>query len=324
MSESQQQVIMKHLISSNPSSLSVGSVTIDKIGRHPTFFVLLPWIATNYPWALSTCFRYPVFELLGLHIRRVLNGEPPNGTARILRELFEAYPLGLLQKDQIGMSPFDYVLRAYGDVESVELFLWMVQVCPPGKFPKEDFVGFNLLHRACICLADHVDSGSSKTCKLLIERCPEYVRAQCHGYRGIGDLPIHFLLKRSQHPVDPIVREIVVKLLREYPVSYFMPGHRYGAAPSDSPNTHPFVKVIKTILDEEVEVKDNICQLQEASRVCEALTNDTDNQNTSLAAVSVIFNDWANVVFIPHLEERLEALAMEIQHECNTTKSEDA
>ena len=54
-----------------------------------------------------------------------------------------------------------------------------------------------------------------------------------------------------------VVKEVVACLLREYPES-FNKGHFLHGAP----NSIPFVRRIKTLLDEEKELKENVAYLQ--------------------------------------------------------------
>jgi len=97
---------MKHLISSNPCALlsETDSININKIARDRTNSVLLPWIATNFQWALDDPNNSsPLFDLLGLHVRS-LGVHECTVTATTIRQLLEVYPRGLVQADKMGYT----------------------------------------------------------------------------------------------------------------------------------------------------------------------------------------------------------------------------
>ena len=309
---------MKHLISSNPCALlsKTDSININKIARDRTNSVLLPWIATNFQWALDDPNNSsPLFDLLGLHVRS-LGVHECTVTATTIRQLLEVYPRGLVQEDELGYTPFHYILRGCHNECSAKLFNWMVEQCPTSRLATQDCNGLTLLHRTCKCLTDHLDSHSANMCKCLIEHCPELTQIKWKTFSSgeCGDLPSHFLFQHSQNPA---VREIIVSLLRLYPDSYDMASRRRMA-----PKSVPFTQRIKPILDEELELKKNIKHMQEVSREFRFATNNTENQSSLAIAACDIFCNWATVVFIPHLEVNMERVTMQLQHECYTKSNE--
>ena len=101
-------------------------------------------------------------------------------------------------------------------------------------------------------------------------------------------------------------------MLREYPESFNKRHTLYG-----SPTSIPFVRRIKTLLDEERELKENVVYLQEVSGVFQDAVDGTDNPSILIGSSCNTFVNWATVTTIQRLEAKMEEVLTELQDECN-------
>ena len=79
----------------------------------------------------------------------------------------------------------------------------------------------------------------------------------------------------------------------------------------------PFVRRIKTLLDEERELKENVAYLQEVSGLFQDAVNGTDNPSILIGSTCNTFVNWATVSSVQHLEARMEQISSQLQDECN-------
>ena len=271
---------IKFLILANPSALLwetdinyIGERTIHNIAGHSTHCVLMPWIATNYQWVLDNelCLEDPpLFYLLEQYARR---RDETGCTAAIVQRFFEAYPQGLTQEDSNECTPLHAIVMGSAECEP-DLFMWMAEQCP-SNILKTDNTEWTPLHYACNSLTcrEETDDSKSEICKYIIAKCPESARI----LEMDSHLPIHILLLISHCQHRP-VKEVVMCLLREYPESYDV------AAPNDTgdlvPSSIPFIQRIKSLLDEERELKETIDYLREVSTVFQDAVEGTDNPSS--------------------------------------------
>ena len=115
--------------------------------------------------------------------------------------------------------------------------------------------------------------------------------------------------------------EVVVCLLREYPESYDIPlrtaiGDVYISSIS-------FIKLIKPLLDQERELKENIAYLQEVSGVFQDAVDGTDNPSPLASSTCEAFSNWATITFVERLEAMLEQALTELQDECDEEEEQD-
>ena len=107
-------------------------------------------------------------------------------------------------------------------------------------------------------------------------------------------------------------------LLREYPESYDV------AAPNDTgdlvPSSIPFIQRIKSLLDEERELKETIDYLREVSTVFQDAVEGTDNPSSLASSTCDSFCNWATVTSIQRLEAKMEQVLTELQNECNSDR----
>ena len=317
---------IKCLIEANPSALlgkstvRAGRNIIHDIAGHPTHCVLFPWIADNYKWVLDheRCLEFPpVFDLILQYVYR--ESVPTRCTDAVIQQLFEAYPQGLTQVDDRGITPLHLILMGSAGCEA-DLFMWMAKQCSSNMLKRDD-VGWTPLHIACFSLAyyleddtHHVgDDSRSEICKYIIAKCPKSVRILDNKER----LPVHHLVRNCQHP---LVKEVVVCLLREYPESYDMDTAR-GVV--EAPSSTPFIQRIKPLLDEERELKENIAYLPEVSGVFQDAVKVKDNPSLLASSTCDAFSNWATITFVQRLEARLEQVLTDLQDECNVEEERD-
>ena len=195
--------------------------------------------------------------------------------------------------------------------------MWMAKQCPSNMLERTDNDdGWTPLHIACLALVQD-NNHSSEICKYLIAKCPESVPIPDID----GWLPIHTLLRHCQHP---LVKEVVVCLLREYPESYDMgtkpdPDHGGVVVPSPIPS----IQLIKPLLDEERELKENIAYLPEMSGVFQDAVDGKENPSQLASSACDVFSDWATS-FVQRLEARLEQVLTDLQDECNVEEEQDS
>ena len=145
----------------------------------------------------------------------------------------------------------------------------------------------------------------------LLQECPESVRVLDND----SWLPIHLLRRHCQHP---LVKEVVVSLLREYPESYGMASGYYRA-----PSSFQFVQRIKPLLDdEEREHKESVAYFQQVSGVFQDAVDGTDNPSPLASSTYIVFDSWTKSL-AQHLEARMEQISTELQNECNADEEDD-
>ena len=105
-------------------------------------------------------------------------------------------------------------------------------------------------------------------------------------------------------------------MLRKYPESYDI------ATGDVVPSSIPFIQLIKPLLDEEREVKENIVHLKEVSGVFQDAVDGTDNPCLLASSTCDAFVNWATVSFVQRLEARLEQVLTELQDECNAEEEQ--
>ena len=302
---------IKCLIKANPSALlwksTSGENIIHDISGHPSNCVLMPWIATNYQWVLNhgVCLENPPVIYL---IRRFANRRETTGcTAATIRQFFDAYPRGLTQQSKVGRFPLCILLLSRRNECEPDLFKWMAEQCPSSMF-ESGSIGKTPLYYACVSLIRHLGDYSSEICKYLISKCPESARIPV----GSETLPVHHLIRHRQHRQ---VKEVIVSLLREYPESYGMAAVQ-ASTPTPAPSSIPFIQRIKSLLDEERELKENIVYLQEVSGVFQDAVNGTKTPSSLASSTCDSFYNWAES-FTQDLEARMEQVLTELQDECN-------
>ena len=224
-----------------------------------------------------------------------------------------AYPQGLAQVNDSGLTPLHFILLGSAECEP-DLFNWMAERCPSNMLTRSRF-GCIPLHRACQSLTRHLGDDSSEICKYLIEQCTESVRIP--ELREV--LPIHLLLHHCEHP---LVKEVVVCLLREYPESYDIPVRTPTGDVVVVPSSIPFVQRIKPLLDEERELKENVGYLQQMSGVFQDAVDGTDNPSPLASSTYIVFDSWTKS-FTQYFEARMERISTELQDECNVEEEDD-
>ena len=264
------------------------------IASHPEHCILMPWIATNYTWVLDDeyCLEHPpMFAFLYMYV------DGTRCTATTVREYFEAYPLALSQLDDGNSNALHLILGGSNAREcEVTLVKWMVERCPSNFLLEKDSEGDTLLHLACLRLSGCFRSSEStetrrdsmEICKYLIDKCPAAARV----LNNDAALPIHDLNRGCDYRV---VREVVVRLLQEYPESIDarpQQGNRTDAQQLNArpPSDVPFIKSIKPYLDEEKELKETIASLKEnKSALTETITCTNDEL---MRSAFTVFDSW--------------------------------
>ena len=289
-----------------------------EIVSHPEHCILMPWIATKYTWVLDDeyCLEHPpVFAFLYMYV------DGTRCTSTTVREYFEAYHLALNQLDDGNSNTLHVILGASNTQEyEATLIKWMVERCPGRFLLEKDSEGDTLLHLACLRLSVCFRSSESmemrrdseEICKYLIDKCPAAIRV----YNNDAALPIHDLNRGCDYRV---VREVVVRLLREYPESIdAMPqqGNRTDAQQLNArpPSDVPFIKSIKPYFDEEKELKETIASLEESkSSLTETVTSTNDQL---MRSAFTVFDSWATS-FINAAEDKLGSISVKLQDMCN-------
>ena len=288
------------------------------IASHPEHCILMPWIATNYTWVLDDeyCLEHPpVFAFLYMYVDGI------RCTSTTVREYFEAYPLALNQLDDGNSNTLHVILGASNTQEcEATLIKWMVERCPSRFLLEKDSEGDTLLHLACLRLSVcFISSGSTEMrrdseeiCKYLIDKCPAAIRV----YNNDAALPIHDLNRGCDYRV---VREVVVRLLQEYPESIDarpQQGNRTDAQQLNArpPSDVPFIQSMKPFLDEERELKETIASLEESkSSLTEAVTCTNDQL---MRSAFTVFDSWVTS-FIYTTENKLQLISTQLQDMCN-------
>jgi len=310
---------IKCLIQAYPSALlEPPSRALYLIASHPEHCILMPWIATNYTWVLDDeyCLEHPpVFAFLYMYV------DGTRCTSTTVREYFEAHPLALNQLDDGNSNTLHVILGASNAREcEATLVKWMAERCPSRFLLEKDSEGDTLLHLACLRLSVCFISSESmemrcdseEICKYLIDKCPAAARV----LNNDAALPIHDLNRGCAYRV---VREVVVRLLREYPESIDArpkQGNRTDAQQLNArpPSDVPFIKSIKPYLDEEKELKENIASLEESkSSLTEAVTCTNDQL---MRSAFTVFDSWATS-FIKTTEDKLQLISTQLQDMCN-------
>ena len=309
---------IKFLILANPQALlwqsSTGKRIINKVANHPSYCVLMPWIAANYQWVLDheRCHEYP--PVLCLLRRYAERDETSCCTAAIIRQFFEIYPRGLTQQGVMGtgFTPLHAIVFGSAECEPA-LFKWLAEQCPSNML-KTDREGETPLHRTCNSLishqARHQGNDSSEICKYLIAKCPESVQI----LDNLRWLPIHDLLDHCQHRP---VKEVVVCLLQVYPESYDVEAETGYESDDLTPSSIPFIQRIKPLLDEEMELKENIAYLRDVAGLFQVAVDGAENSSPLASSTCDAFGNWATVTFVKRLEARMEQISMQLQDECN-------
>lgn len=311
---------IKCLIQAYPSALlEPPSRALYLIASHPEHCILMPWIATNYTWVLDDeyCLEHPpVFEFLYMYI------DGTRCTAATVREYFEAYPLALKQLDGDNSSTLHLILGGGSNTRECEatLIKWMVERCPSSFLLEKDSEGDTLLHLACLRLSvcfissenTEMRRDSEEICKYLIDKCPAAARV----LNNDAALPIHDLNRGCDYRV---VREVVVRLLREYPESIDarpQQGNRTDAQQLNArpPIDVPFIKSIKPNLDEEKELKETIASLEESKSFL--TENVTCTNDELMRSAFTVFNSWATS-FINTTEDKVGSILVKLQDMCN-------
>jgi len=172
----------------------------------------------------------------------------------------------------------------------------MAEQCHSSFLLEKDSEGDTLLHLACLRLSVCFRSpestekrrDSEEICKYLIDKCPAAIRM----FNDYDELPIHDLNRGCDYRV---VREVVVRLLREYPESIDarpQQGNRTDAQQLNArpPSDIPFIKSIKPYLDEEKELKETIASLEESkSSLTETVTCTNDEL---MRSAFTVFDSW--------------------------------
>lgn len=301
---------IKFLIESDPSALLLpdnGSRVINMISSS-SLCVLMPWIAAKYPWVLH---HGPgiqsVFDLIERFASREDN---PECTSALIKQFFEAYPQALVQEDDDENTPLHKILRG-GQCCDADLFKWMAQQCP-NNMSKTNNGGMAPLHIACLRLGIRKEDSMSMICKYLITYCPDSVQSA----NGKGRFPIHLLLMLDSSHQNQLVREVIVCLLWEYPESYGMP----SSLDRRAPNSYPFIRYIKPLLNEEKELMENANQLRELSPGSEEIPGTLSTavectSNELVRSTANVFNSWA-ISFVRVLESKVEGIATQLDHAC--------
>jgi len=310
--------VIKSLIQAYPRALitwaspeNERTTPLYMIAEHPQHCVLMPWIAINYTQFLDHEFDrlgHPGFAhgLLEMYKRR----GNTSCTATIVKDFFEAYPRALNQIDY-GFNML-HKLGYYQNGKECEadLFKLMAERCPSSALRQTDSRGYTPLHHACDSLVRHKGRDSVKICKYLIQTCPESVRVEASFTTRYGSsafpLPFHILRDKCGHRS---VREVVVCLLREYPESY-----DERAARLLPPGYTPFSHRVKSYLNEEKELKENIASLEDSSSsFTEAVTCTNDKL---IRSASTVFDSWTTS-FINSTEDKVKLISTQLQDLCN-------
>jgi len=306
---------IKFLIESDPSALLLpdnGSKVINIISSS-SLCVLMPWIAATYPWVLH---HGPGIQSMFDLIKRFASREDtPECTAAIIKQFFEAYPQALVQEDDEENTPLHKILRFGRGCCDVDLVKWIAEQCPSNML-KRNLSGMTPLHIVCLRLGLRKEDNMSIICRYLITYCPRSIQSSTEK----GNLPIHLLLMHdSSHQVHPLFRDIIVRLLREYPESY---RKSFGDTPSDirAPNSYAFIRHIKPLLDEEKELMESANQLRLMSIGSEETpgTLSTAVECTSdelMRSTANVFNSWATS-FVQVLDNKVEDISNQLDHAC--------
>ena len=89
------------------------------------------------------------------------------------------------------------------------------------------------------------------------------------------------------------------------------------------PSSIPFIRLIKPLLDEERELKENIVQLKEVTAVFQDAVDGTDIPSQLASSTCDVFRNWATITFVKRLEARLEQTLTELQDECLAEEEQD-
>jgi len=298
--------VIKCLILSYPSALLGHDDSIDRhipiymVAHHPEHCVLLPWIVTNYTWALDhDRYHQVVFGLIGMYANR----SRTSCTATTLKQFFEAYPQAFTQQQPDDSNILLNLLKNTNECEA-DLFKWIAERCQSSTLSETDSNGNALLHLACRLLVIHKGRNSSEICKYLIQKRPGSAQMTNRFY----NLPIHYLQDSCEYR---LVREVLVCLLREYPEAYDVPVTPYDRR---LPSSIPFIQSIKPYLDEEKELKETVKSLTGSiSSLTEAVFCTNDELMTSGFAV---FDSWATS-FINTTDDKLQLISTKLQDLCN-------
>lgn len=330
--EEERLSIIKFMIQMNPSALLwVGPGQVYPVvgftfgGKSPIFMIvhndlhctLMPWIAAKYPWLLDhEEAKRSVFDLIDLYNSR---NDTSQCTTSLIKQFFEAYPQALHQEDSDGNSPLHSLVGSqYCDVD---LFKWMAQRYPnnrlamdesgcliQGALLKVNRDGMTLLHVACKCLARYNEDNMCTICKYLIDSCPKSVQSLTEK----GRLPIHLLLESPPSINHPLVREVIVCLLREYPESYDRLAIR-SRVQGRVPYLPPFIRHIKLLLDKEKELMESANQLRVMPGTLSTAVACTSNELAT--STTDVFNSWATS-FVQVLDSKVKDISIQLDHAC--------
>lgn len=186
--------------------------------------------------------------------------------------------------------PLQRCLNGWEECDA-DLFIWMARKCPEALLHR-GLNGFNTLRSACsnlsITVEEEVDAPSQCTenmariCRFLVSECPQLVRVKGKDGRG---LPIHQLARRCNRP---LVQEIIILLLKEYPECIEVKASSYLPNLEDV----PFIQQVLPLIQLELKIEDERPRLTTASAnlslVVAGSSDDICDQ------VSVIFSAWVD------------------------------
>ena len=256
---------------------------------------------------------------------------------QVVRKFYEIYPQGLQEcsEDVCGGSyPLSISLAGWVAPDP-DLFIWMAQQNPEAVH-QTFYHNFTILHETCSSLSTNEHQNElipfkctpnmAKICRFLISEHPGLV---CQELRGHGYLPIHMLAHCCNRP---IVQEIAVLLLKEYPECVHV------KAGSDHPELAmvPFVQQVHPLIVEELEIDKEILQLTQMSKNMAEAAISSKSRFTSTSALegstltsalfgpfSEVFVAWANLRVCDVLPAAKQRVQERIAETCRNLEADD-
>ncbi|GAX26967.1 hypothetical protein FisN_9Lh269 [Fistulifera solaris] len=284
------QETIRFLIDNNPHALlwapSVHESPIHTLVSNGNF-AIIPWIMERYPWVS----QHQLYGGKPPHIEMMKHYVCGRCDLEAIRKVYQLYPQGLREREGTGFtSRYPLLMSVEGYCEpDADFFIWMAEQYPEAVY--DGVPGFTILHRLCSLMAQTERRGvlnkctpnMAKICRFLITKHSSLVR-QTTNYGSY--LPIHKLAHRCDRP---LVREMVILLLRAYPECVqVVAGDSHPALATVS-----FIRQMHSLVLEEVAIEEEIMTLEKNAR----------NMNTAavfstdpirFGSLSEVFSAWAN------------------------------
>lgn len=258
----------KFLIETNPCALVWAHPDRDgNNDRGPIHFLgengwncaLLPWVAQHYPWV----FRTDLCQTKPPHLAMTRHYVGRQCSLEIARAFYELYPQGLREKDRTvanGRYPLSVSLEG-SEEPNADFFIWMATRYPKAVYHNPSG-GHTVLHVVCTILAANYNDSvlcactpnMAKICRYLIAEHPSLIRQKARD----GYLPLHMLAKSCNRP---LVREMVVLLLKAYPESVQVKAG--GVHPELS--SVPFIQKVHSLIVDEMDIHQEMSMLAKIS-----------------------------------------------------------